>query len=113
MIAAQYVYVHGKIVRDSAGHPIEAAGMIQDVTERKVAERVLRDADTRLQHAKELAEAANVAKSEFLANMSHEIRTPLTAIVGFSEMMLLPFENSTAPPTAFRRFAATRSISWS
>ena len=35
------------------------------------------------------AEKANHAKSAFLANMSHEIRTPLTAIIGFSESLLI------------------------
>lgn len=37
----------------------------------------------------QLAEEASVAKSHFLANMSHEIRTPLTAIIGFSENLLI------------------------
>jgi signal transduction histidine kinase len=41
-----------------------------------------------LRHAKQAAEAANVAKTEFLANMSHEIRTPMNAIVGMTELAL-------------------------
>jgi hypothetical protein len=42
-----------------------------------------------LAEIKDSAISANQAKSAFLANMSHEIRTPLTAIVGFSESLLL------------------------
>lgn len=40
-----------------------------------------------LTHAKQAAEAANVAKSSFLANMSHEIRTPMNAISGMAQLM--------------------------
>jgi len=53
---------------------------INDITERHLNERRLRESEKK-------ANAANVAKSEFLANMSHELRTPLNGIIGFSQIL--------------------------
>lgn len=54
--------------------------VVQDVTQRRVIEKALKE-------AKEAAELSSRTKSEFLANMSHELRTPLNAIIGFSEII--------------------------
>jgi signal transduction histidine kinase/FixJ family two-component response regulator len=43
--------------------------------------------DTKLQHAKEVAEAANLAKSRYVVGISHELRTPLNAILGYAQLL--------------------------
>jgi PAS domain S-box-containing protein len=59
-------------------------GMIRDVSERKIADASLREAE----RGQRLAFEANRLKSEFLANMSHELRTPLNCIIGFTEFLI-------------------------
>lgn len=47
-------------------------------------------AEAELIKSKEFADIANKTKSEFLASMSHEIRSPVSAILGFTDLLMLP-----------------------
>lgn len=47
-----------------------------------------RQTDALLQHAKDVAEKANVAKSRFITGMSHEMRAGLNSILGYSQLLL-------------------------
>lgn len=58
----------------------EFTAIINDISERKIAEADLIE-------ARYLAEEASQAKSEFLSNMSHELRTPLNAVLGFAQLL--------------------------
>lgn len=68
-------------VKNDKGNITHFVATHEDISERKAAEEMLRDATQR-------AEVANRTKSEIMANMSHELRTPLNAIIGFSDVML-------------------------
>jgi PAS domain S-box-containing protein len=75
-----WVRLTGMAERDPFGNVIHVIGGIQDITEKKVYERNLRNALRK-------AEQSDMLKTAFLNNLSHEIRTPLNAIVGFSEIL--------------------------
>jgi len=68
---------------------------------RAAAEIERRDTATKLQRAKEAAEAADRAKSEFLSNVSHEIRTPIMAMLGAIEL-IGPSDGRSDSPIDFR-----------
>ncbi|MDK2830486.1 MAG: hypothetical protein PWQ75_238 [Methanolobus sp.] len=77
------------------GKVVKVTGILQDITERKSAEKKLleyaeelEDKNIELDKALVKAEEATRAKSAFLANMSHEIRTPMNGVIGMTNLLL-------------------------
>ena len=75
-----WVRVRGVAQRDAHGRADRFVGSIVDVTDRKLAEVELTEANARV------TEAAR-AKDAFLATMSHEIRTPLNGVLGMASLL--------------------------
>ncbi|MBT4590002.1 MAG: response regulator [Rhodospirillaceae bacterium] len=66
----------------------------------------IKEHETRLNAAIEVAEHANQAKSQFLSSMSHELRTPLNAILGFGQLL----ENNPKEPLSAPQISYTQQI---
>ena len=82
----RWLAIAGTALRDEQGRPYRMAGSVVDVTERKQAETVLRD--------------ANRAKDEFIATLAHELRNPLAPIRTGLEILKLDRANGVASQRA-------------
>jgi len=84
-----YFWAHCVItaLRDEDGNLRGFSKIMQDITERKLAEEERNQLLLREQAARGQAEAANRSKDDFLAIVSHELRTPMTAILGWAGML--------------------------
>ena len=93
------IFDRGYIVRDSAGKALRMLGAMQDVTERKRAERAVQAAQEELrQHALNLEQTVAdrtahlrqvVAELESVSySLSHDMRSPVRSIHSFSSILL-------------------------
>ena len=70
-------------VRDSSGKILYFDGILEDITERKLAEERAKELQRELYLSRRLASIGQLA-----AGVAHEINNPLTGILGFSQRLL-------------------------
>lgn len=74
------------------GEEVSVMTVARDITERKKAEALKKEAEVNLKLLNEAIESDKI-KNEFFANVSHELRTPLNVMMGVLQLLTLYKDN--------------------
>jgi PAS domain S-box-containing protein len=97
----EWIQAEGRSFLDDSGGPLRMLGVIQKITEQKLAAAELAKVHERERKAREEAVEANRAKDFFLAFVSHELRSPLNSIMGWARILLTNDLDETKRRNAF------------
>ncbi|MFC1553290.1 PAS domain S-box protein [candidate division KSB1 bacterium] len=90
----RYVLSQGEIIYNSEKKPDKLIGSFLDITERKIAEQNLRDANKKLADRTDELSIANEELSQYAYVVSHDVRAPLRAIHNYSDFLMRDLEDS-------------------
>ena len=80
------VVISESIFNDLSGNPSGIIGVINDITEKRMAERELIESEKKLREA-------NATKDKFLSIISHDLKSPFTALLGFTDMLINDYDD--------------------
>lgn len=83
-----WISARGKTFLDEEGNPKNMMGVVQKITDNKIAAEELTTVLAREKKARDEAEEANRSKDFFLAVVSHELRSPINAILGWTKILM-------------------------
>lgn len=82
------VVISKSIVKNMDGSIAGVIGVINDITEKRTAERALIESEQKLREA-------NATKDRFFSIISHDLRSPFAGIIGFTDTLLSQYHELT------------------
>ena len=86
-------WVHSELSRVKIGPENVIQIIVQDVTEKKIAEEKLKESERKLREQNLELKELDKLKTDFISIAAHELKTPLISVGGYVDLILLREEN--------------------
>ncbi len=86
-------WVHSELSRVKIGSENAVQIIVQDVTEKKIAEEKLKESERKLREQNIELRELDKLKTDFISIAAHELKTPLISVGGFVDLILLREKN--------------------